>query len=307
MKISSAYLFNQAVEKMGTVQAELNQTQTRLSTGKQILRASDEPDQAATIDRYQTLIQRQESFQRNLDAMNTRLQTEETALASVSELLIRIKELAVQAANDTFSSQDRQAVATEMRGLRDQILSLANSQDNSGNHIFAGSRVGQPPFAGPPGASPSYQGDQSRMLVPVGEERSIRLNRPGGEVFSRVVRTNATGEQVGVGFFEVLDQMIAGAAQSAQPALQRGLDEIDTLQTHVELARAQVGTDMNVLTAQQSILDDTTLTLKSVLSQAEDLDYAQAIARLNQQSLALQAAQSSFAKISQLSLFNYIN
>lgn len=307
MKISSAYLFNQAVDKMGTVQAELAQTQNQLSIGKKIVRPSDAPDTAATIDRYQTLIQRQESFGRNLQAMNNRLQTEDTALASVSNLLIRLKELAVQAANDTLGQKDRLAIATEMRGLRDQILSLANSQDNNGNHIFAGSRVGQPPFVSVAGAAPTYQGDQSRMVVPVGDERSIRLNRPGGEVFARVVRTGDNQQAVGVGFFQAIDDAIGSIENSAQPGIQRGLKEFDDLQTHIALARGQVGSDMNVLSSQQDILENTTLTLKGVLSKAEDLDYAQAISRLNQQSLALQAAQNSFAKISQLSLFNYIN
>jgi len=62
-----------------------------------------------------------------------------------------------------------------------------------------------------------------------------------------------------------------------------------------------------VLSSQQNIVDDTTLTLKNILSGTEDLDYASAVAKLNQQTLALQAAQSSFGKISQLNLFNYIN
>jgi flagellar hook-associated protein 3 FlgL len=72
------------------------------------------------------------------------------------------------------------------------------------------------------------------------------------------------------------------------------------------LARAGVGTDMKVVEQQTSVAEDTTLSLKTTLSNIEDLDYASAITQMHKQMLALEAAQSSFAKISQLSLFNYI-
>ena len=63
---------------------------------------------------------------------------------------------------------------------------------------------------------------------------------------------------------------------------------------------------MKVVEQQTSVAEDTTLSLKTTLSNIEDLDYASAITQMQKQMLALEAAQSSFAKISQLSLFNYI-
>ena len=84
------------------------------------------------------------------------------------------------------------------------------------------------------------------------------------------------------------------------------MGEVDSLTNGVVLARADVGSNLNVLDQQNSILTDTKLTLKTALSSSEDLDYASAITKMNVQMTALQAAQSSFAKISQLSLFNYL-
>jgi flagellar hook-associated protein 3 FlgL len=88
--------------------------------------------------------------------------------------------------------------------------------------------------------------------------------------------------------------------------MQRGLGEVDSLQEGISLAQASVGTDMKVVEQQVNVVQDTTLSLKTTLSNIEDLDYATAITQMNKQMLALEAAQSSFAKISQLSLFNYI-
>jgi len=307
MKVSSAYLFNRAVDQMSTVQEKLSKTQTQMAQGKQVIMASDAPDQAATITRYKTLIARQDSYQATLGSISNRLQAEETALSSVSNLLIRIKELSVQAANDTLGNTDRQALATEMKGLRDQIVSMANTQDNTGNYIFGGSRVSNPPFVSVNGAPPQYQGDQSRMQVPVGDQRSVMLNRPGAEVFTRVLREDDQGQAVGVEFFQAIDDLIGSVQDSQHAGMTQGLTELDQMQNSISLTLAKVGTDLNVLSAQQNIVDDTKLTLKNILSGVEDLDYASAVAKLNQQTLALQAAQSSFGKISQLNLFNYIN
>jgi len=72
-------------------------------------------------------------------------------------------------------------------------------------------------------------------------------------------------------------------------------------------AQASIGSGLKGIEQQQSVIEDTVLNIKTTLSSVEDLDYTQAITKMNQQMMALEAAQSSFAKISQLSLFNFIN
>jgi flagellar hook-associated protein 3 FlgL len=79
------------------------------------------------------------------------------------------------------------------------------------------------------------------------------------------------------------------------------------MQQGVSEATAQVGADLNVVDAQKNVLDEVKLRLKTTLSSVQDLDYTEAITRMNRDQLALEAAQSSFAKISKLSLFNYLN
>jgi flagellar hook-associated protein 3 FlgL len=78
------------------------------------------------------------------------------------------------------------------------------------------------------------------------------------------------------------------------------------LHTGVVLAQADSGTSMKVVEHQGINLDDTKITLKTALSKVEDLDMATAITQMQKQMVSLEAAQASFAKISQLSLFKYI-
>jgi flagellar hook-associated protein 3 FlgL len=307
MKISTQLMFERGSSQMSSVQSKVAQTQVQLAQGKQVINASDAPDQASTIQRMKSILSRQESYQSSLNTVKNRLIGEESALQSVSDLLVRAKEVAVQGANDTLSAGDRKALAIEMKALRDQMLSLANTQDTNGNFMFAGSRVKQAAFAENSSGVPIYQGDQTRMNVRVGEQRSIPVNRTGTDAFVPVARKDTDGTSVGVGFFKVMDDLVAGLNNSKGPDIRRGVGELDNLQLGVSLAQAQIGTNLNVVDQQTAVLEDTTLNLKTTLSSIEDLDYASAITKMNQQMLSLEAAQSSFAKMSQLNLFNFIN
>lgn len=306
MKISTSLYFNQATTQLGNVQGELSKTQEQLSLGKQIVKPSDAPDKAALVTRLESELSRQTGYQDTLKAVNIRLTAEETALKNTSDVMYRIKELAVQAANDTLSPQDRQSIGLELSNLKDQILSLANSQDTNGNYLFAGSRTGVPAFNKDATGHISYQGDQARMKVNVGDSRRMNLNMPGTDAFTRVVRDDGKGGKVGVDFFQSLDDLVTAVNAGDHNNIQRGISEVDTLQNGISQGLGQVGSDLSVVDMQNTVLDQVIFQLKTTRSDVEDLDYTSAITKMNKDQLALEAAQSSFAKISQLSLFKYL-
>jgi flagellar hook-associated protein 3 FlgL len=146
MKISTTLYFDRSTQQLGNVQSNLAKTQEQLSTGLQIVKPSDAPDKAALVTRLESELARNEGYQQTLKSVNVRLTAEETALKNTSDVMFRMKELAVQAGNDTLSAQDRQSIAVELNSLREQILSLANSQDSNGNYLFSGSRATEPAF-----------------------------------------------------------------------------------------------------------------------------------------------------------------
>jgi len=306
MKISTPLYFDRSTQMLTDVQGKLAKTQEQLSTGKEIVKPSDAPDKAAVVTRLESQIARQEGYLATLKSVNIRLTAEETALKNTSDVLFRIKELTMQGANGTLSAQDRQSVALEMRTLREQILSLANSQDVNGNYLFSGSRASQPAFENDASGRITYLGDHARMKVDVGDNRRMNLNMPGSDTFVRVVRTNEKGEKVGVDFFQVLADAASAIESGDNTTVQRGVVEIDALQNGISEGLGQVGADLTVVDMQTNVLDQMLLQFKTTRSDVEDLDYTEAITRLNRDQIALEAAQSSFAKISQLSLFQYI-
>jgi flagellar hook-associated protein 3 FlgL len=306
MKISTSLMYDRAVAQMTQGQNRLAESQAQLSSGKNVLRPSDAPDQATAIQRLKSVIDRQRSFEATIEATDRRLQAEETALTGVTDLLTRFKELMMQASNDSYSSTDRQAIAVELQGLQDDLLSFANVRDVNGAYLFAGSRVFTQPFAADASGRITYQGDETVNLVDVGDQRSVRGNRTGTEVFSRVVRAQPDGSGQGVSFFEALQDSIESVRSGSREGMRLGLAEVESLSETVALGLARIGSDMNVVDAQRSVIEETSLQLKTVLSEIEDLDYTEAVTKMQKQMLALEASQASFAQISRLSLFEYI-
>jgi flagellar hook-associated protein 3 FlgL len=302
MKISTSFLFDRATERMSKIQNRLATTQAQMAESKQILSPSDAPDQAAAIQRLKGEVQRQDSHMRTLDVAMRRYTAEETALSASNDILIRMKELGIQAANDTLSPDDRKGVAVELKALRDQLLSLGNTRDDSGNYLFSGTRVNTPAFKEGLNGDVTYEGDQTQTRIPAGVERTVQFTRAGTDVFSRVVRQDGAP----VGFFDAIDQMIDGVNGSQTGKIQQGIADLTQMHNNLTLSQAQNGSDQTVVQSQLDVLSETALRFKSTLSEIEDLDYAEAVTRMNKEMMALEAAMSSFSKISGLSLFDYI-
>ncbi|MEY2781932.1 MAG: Flagellar hook-associated protein 3, partial [Pseudomonadota bacterium] len=273
ISLSTNLFFDKATNQLQTVQSNLATTQEQLSTGLKVNRPSDAPDKASLLTNLISQIERQSSYQNTLKTIDTRLEAQHTALTNVSDELTRLKELAVQAANDTLSAADRESVAIEMKGIRDQILSLANSQDANSNYIFSGSRVQTAPFGKDATGRVVYLGDQSRMVVGVGDSRRMSMNMPGSDAFKSVVRTNSKGEPEGIDFFQSVDDVVNAVDANNYSFIQRGIDEIDGMQQNISDATAQVGSNMNVVDSQNAVLDEVKLRLQSTLSDIQDLDY----------------------------------
>ena len=122
MKVSTSQIFERAMAQMSAQQSKVANMQTQLATGKQIIRPSDNPDQAGLIQRLSTALNRQDSYASNLGALTSRLKAEESALMTTENIMQRVRELAVQATNDTLSTSDRKIIATEVKALRNELL-----------------------------------------------------------------------------------------------------------------------------------------------------------------------------------------
>ena len=305
MRVSSAQIFQQSVEAMLERQRNLSETELQVATGKRILRPSDDPSGSVRILDLRESEERIAQYQRNADWATARLAQEETALDSITELLQRARELNVQGNNGTLTASDRGAIAAEIRQLQDSFLQLANSRDANGEYIFAGYRTFSEPMqrvvdGGGPGIDTFvYSGDEGQRLLQIGDSREVAIGDPGS-IFMNL--DDGAGGQTNVG--EILDGL-ARTLESGS-ASQPTLTHLDTALEAVFNTRSKIGARMNAIDDQKSANDSFDLAIREVRSSLEDLDYAEAISRFNQQLLALQASQQAFVKVQDLSLFNFL-
>ena len=305
MKISTSQMFDNSVSQMNRQQSKIAEMQAKLASGKQIVKASDDAEKSAIIQRLQTAIDRQTVYERSLDMADNRLAAEESALMSSETILQRIRELAVRGSTDTLSVADKEILANEVISLQEELKSLANTQDANGNYVFAGSAVQAKAFDINADGDVIYQGDKTQTSVDISDQRRLNLNRPGDEVFASVERV-VDGEDVEISFFKVISDFAQALTNDDDDALALGLEEISTVTEKMGSSLADLGARMTTVDNQRGILEDTNLRYQDLLSNAQDLDYATAVTKLSAEILSLEAAQASFAKISQLSLFNYI-
>ena len=189
MKISTSQLFNQSVRDIQENQSQLSNTREKLATGKSLIRASDDTTKLNTVDTLERYINKSKGYEKTLNVLTDRYRLEESVLGSGADILIRLKELAIQGSNNTLSAMDRDILATEVASLRDELVSIANTKDVEGNSIFAGGRTESMAFLKNVDSTVTYMGDTRQNTVYVSDTRELTKNRNGLEIFSATPRT----------------------------------------------------------------------------------------------------------------------
>lgn len=300
MRISTSWFFQQGVKAMLSQQTKLAKTEMQLATGNRLLVPSDDPSASAKVIELDKLIETTQQYQRNTDTADTRLRLEETVLSDVGDLLQRVRELAVRANNDTMSADERRAIATEVREHLDGLLQLANSKDAGDEYLFAGYQTATQPFSHDGFGNFTYAGDQGERLLQIGPSRYVADSNPGDEVFMRV--DDGAGSVASM-FSAVYDFAVDLEANSPST---NTLGRLDSALDEMLTVRASIGARMNAVETQRNSNDTFVLTMQENRSALADLDYTEAVARFEQQMLALQASQQTFVQIQGLNLFNYL-
>ena len=148
-RLGSANTYDNALRNLTTRQSSLANLQENLTSGKRVVRASDDPTGAAQAERAQTRLERVKSDQRSLEAQRNSIASAESTLGDVTDALQNFRELAVSAGNGGFTQAERKSVALQLTGLRDQIFALANRTDSNGLPLFSALGSALAPFVGP--------------------------------------------------------------------------------------------------------------------------------------------------------------
>lgn len=299
MQISTNSYFRQSTDNFQDLKTQAAKLQEQIATGKKISAASDDPVAFSDLALLKARDVRLAQYKRNIDVARQTLTLEDTSLQQASNLLTRVKELAIQGSNDSLSPGDRQLVAIEVKGLEDSLLQIANTQDSNGLPIFGGFSSGRP-FERQVDGSIDYKGDANKTLQQVGDDAFVTVGFSGHEVFNRVPMGSGASKSV----FEIVKAVGDALASGKTPLTPN--DDIAKALDHVISQQAEVGSRLSLLDNAELKLQDNQTATTAQISTLQDTVIEKAVTELQKKLTTLDAAQTSFVKIAQLSLFNYL-
>ena len=297
-RMSSSQIHMSSLDVILDAQARLQRTQEEMASGKRILNPSDDPVASSQIMQIQSELTRIETLQSNANRAASELAMVESSVANVESILMRARDLAVRGGNGSLSAQDREIIATEIDGLREQLIAAANTQDSSGNYIYAGYAVETKPYTDA-GLNATFSGDSGGRSITVASGITVDVRVNGDALFGEGLAD--TGDY---NAFEALGFL--STALRANTSVDTYMTAIDTNLENVRSVRTDLGVRMNRVEDQQVLNDNFNLRLQETLSGLEDLDYTKAITEMNLQMVALEAAQKAYTATQQITLFNYL-
>ena len=307
MRIATLSAFESSIVNLQRRQQQLTDSQERLTSGKRVLRPSDDPAAAAAAERALAAASRSDAQRRALDASRLATQLTESALGDAGELLQQAREALVSAGNGTYTDADRRDLAERLRGLRGNLLGVANRSDGAGRHLFAGQGSDGPPLVDGPGGV-SYGGIAGASRASA--ELPSPLSMDGRAVWLQADDPAGGGPTLSI--FDALDR-IAGelSTPGRTPAevaatVSRGLGEIDAGASNLSAWRSRAGETLNRLDALGERLAQDKLDAQQARSEAEDLDMLQAISEFQNRQSGYDAALKTYSIVQRMSLFDYL-
>ncbi len=183
MRISTFELFQRGLEGILNQQRALSDLQLQISSGKRILKPSDDPVGATRAINIREVQSSLEQYSKNGQSGQANLEAEDATLKATNQIYQRVRELALQAANPVLSQTDRQAVAIEIQVQLDQLLGLSNSKDADGAFMFSGSAGRTPAVTQNASGQFIYQGDEGQKFAKIGSSLSIETSDSGKDLF----------------------------------------------------------------------------------------------------------------------------
>lgn len=269
----------------------------QISSGRRVSKPSDDPSAMAAAAQLHSQEMQTDQYLQSVSTVRQFLNSADSALSSVVSGLNRAVTLGVEGGTDTQSASDRQALAEDVRGIQDQLLSLANTSFR-GQYIFAGTATQTRPFVADP-ISPTgvtYQGNSQVDSVEIGEQRQMTKGLSGDQIF-----TSAGSDVFGAlnALAKALDNNDADAVQEATSQVRAAFD-------HVTSSRVTYGNQMAQLDSDEQYLNTEQVQAKTRETDLVGADPAAAISQLQQAQFARDATLAAAARTQLMSLLDYL-
>jgi flagellar hook-associated protein 3 FlgL len=307
MRISSAYAFETSLANLQRRQSQLSEAQEQLTSGKRVRKPSDDPAAAAAAERALAANARAEAHLSALNASRNAMQLTEGALGDAGDLMQRARELMVSAGNGTYGDSQRQSLAEALRGIRNDLLAVANRSDGAGRYLFGGQGSDVPPLRDAAGGV-VYDGSSGQLNAAAGEVTPLSID--GAGVFLRAPDPANVGSTISV--FDAMDTAIGELMTPGRPStdvaqtVATAIDRMAAVQGNFSGWRARAGEALNRADGIESRLSQTKLDAQRDRSAAEDLDMVEAISDFQGKQTGYDAALKTYSMVQRMTLFDYM-
>jgi len=294
MRVTDKMIFDNAAANAAKSRDRAQTAMGQLSSGMRVVHPGDDPTVAALMVRGQQTTDRMNAISQNASRAGSEVDAADSALQSLSDVLARARELAVQMGNDSYSAADRAGAATEVDGLIQQAVTLMNTNVN-GRYIFGGNKDQTAPFD----TAGNYNGDTAVRQVEVApgvlEDSSVRAD----------VAVKGVGG--GVDLFATLQSLSAALKTNNGDAVRGSLTDLTASTTQVTTTLSQIGAMGDAFATAQTLAKATSdATTKNVANQSE-VDVIQSSSQLALANSALNATLTAAAQSFNLSLVNKLS
>ncbi|MBP80205.1 MAG: flagellar hook-associated protein 3 [Deltaproteobacteria bacterium] len=304
MKISTSQYYKTMNDLMTDQQGQISKLQSQLASGVKNVTPSTDVKATTTSLKLNDVISKQDDYLSNLKNLDVGYIEEETAMSGMVEMIRKMQDIAIQAPSGTYSNNERAIFATEVEGYLNDIRGLANTRDQNGHFLFSGSTVTTMPFTKNGAGDTVYNGNQTEIKLEIDQGYKLPLNISGDKLAGVITKADGTGNKVDM--FAVMTDFVTALETNNITNIQRAATELDEVAKNLAKNLTDNGLRQRVVEERQIIAEDKKLVYEGLLSGSRDVDYATSITELSSHMLALEAAQSTFAKVSQLTLFSYI-
>ncbi len=294
MRITNSILYRAVKQNVQTATQNIQHYQEQLSSGKRINRPSDDPLGAMRAQQIHTQLNKIDQYSRNSTYAKSWMNTTETALSQSSDLLIRLKEIAVSFSSDNYNADSRQSAAAEVQNIKDQLMALANTK--VGNRtIFGGHKTESPAFL----LDGTYSGNDGEIKINLNSDIAVPINLTGDQVFE----SDSSADK---NVFATLDDMISALESNDPSGVSDTMNELDTTFSNVNRSLSIIGSRQNQIQNVNSSQSDKKIQYKDELGQVEEVDIVDTTINLQSAQNTFQAALLSSSGIGKLSLANYL-
>ncbi len=293
MRLSTNYQFDRmqsSVQRSGQAYFD---AQYKVTTGKRMNRLSDDPAAIEPLVSMRSLKASMDQYNSNLKVASNTFAASEYAFSEVATILNRANQLAISGGTATASSTQRQAMADEIKSLRERIISLGNTKAANGDYIFSGTNLDVKPFQDN-GTVVTFQGDTMNRFIESGPGERINL-------------TLANSKQAFMDSITRLDALQTALTMGDQATLNGPmLTDLKSSQDAFNQLRGEIGMKTQSLQATKTNFERRSLDLTQGISDLEEVDLSQAITDMKKAETAYQAALQVTSIGSKLSLMDFI-